>query len=223
LIYDSSFVSLKIIKLRIMITSIRNSVVAAFIVFLAATVLYSCASGWDNNDNKKTEVKYGEKSHQELIDRGRYLVTVGGCNDCHSPKVMTAFGPVPDSARLLSGHPANAQIPSVDVKALQPGKWVLMSPDVTAFAGPWGVSYAANLTSDSATGVGAWPEEAFIKTLRTGKHLGIGRPILPPMPWQGVGKMTDEDLRSILAYFKSLPAVNNKVPQPLAPNEVARN
>jgi mono/diheme cytochrome c family protein len=210
------------IKPKLMFTSARNAVIAAFIICLSTTILYSCAAGWEDKDKKNSDVaQSGVKTPAEMIDRGRYLVTIGGCNDCHSPKVMTAVGPVPDSTRLLSGHPANGPVPPV--KAPQPGQWLLMAPDATAFAGPWGVSYAANLTSDSATGIGAWPEEVFIKTLRTGKHLGVGRPILPPMPWPGVSKMTDEDLKSVLAYFKSLPAINNRVPQPLAPNEIAKN
>jgi hypothetical protein len=97
-----------------------------------------------------------------------------------------------------------------------------MSPDITAFAGPWGISYAANLTSDSATGIGAWTEEQFIKSMRTGKHLGAenGRPILPPMPWPFISKMTDEDLSAVYAYLKSLPPVSNRVPAPTPPNEV---
>ena len=106
--------------------------------------------------------------------------------------------------------------------ALQPGQWGGISPDITAFTGPWGISYAANLTSDSATGIGAWGEDVFIKTLRTGKHLGAdnGRPILPPMPWNFINKMTDEDLRAVYAYLKSLPPINNRVPAPTPPNQV---
>jgi hypothetical protein len=97
-----------------------------------------------------------------------------------------------------------------------------MSPSITAFAGPWGISYAANITSDSATGIGAWTEEQFMRTLRTGKHLGAatGRSILPPMPWYFIAKMTDEDLSAVYHYLKSLPPVNNRVPPPTPPQEV---
>jgi hypothetical protein len=98
-----------------------------------------------------------------------------------------------------------------------------MAPDITSFVGPWGISYAANLTPDSATGIGAWTEDVFMKTLRTGKHLGMenGRPILPPMPWEFIGKMTDEDLSAVFAYLRNLPAISNRVPAPVPPNEVA--
>lgn len=159
----------------------------------------------------------------ELIDRGRYLTTVGGCNDCHTPKRFGPAGMSLDSSRLFAGHAANTLLPPPDLSALKPGNWMQMSPEVTAFVGPWGTSYAANLTPDSATGIGAWSEEVFVKTLRTGKHLGAatGRPILPPMPWQGLASLPEEDLRAMYAYFKSLPPVNNKVPAPESPTDLA--
>jgi hypothetical protein len=93
---------------------------------------------------------------------------------------------------------------------------------VTTFVGPWGISYAANLTPDSATGIGAWTEGQFLQTLRTGKHLGMenGRPILPPMPWEGLAKLSDQDLKSIFAYLQTLPPINNRVPGPVSPDKV---
>jgi hypothetical protein len=78
------------------------------------------------------------------------------------------------------------------------------------------VSYSANLTPDPETGVlRDFTEQQFIQTMRTGKHLGQGRPILPPMPWPNVGKMTDEDLKAVWAYLRQIPPVKNKVPDPL--------
>lgn len=167
-----------------------------------------------------TQVRALEK--EELVARGQYLITIGSCADCHSPKKFTAHGMEVDSTRMYSGHPAGSPLPPIDASALKPGNWVQMGPDITAFVGPWGISYAANLTPDSATGIGAWSEETFIRTLRTGKHLGQenGRPILPPMPWQFVGKMTDEDLKAVYAYLRSLPPVNNRVPAPVPPDQV---
>lgn len=155
------------------------------------------------------------------VKRGEYLVTVGGCNDCHSPKIMTQFGPEIDSSRLLSGRPENDKLPAFDLKHLQPGNGVYFTDDLTAMAGPWGVSFPINLTPDTATGIGAWRDEMFIKILRSGKHMGsdAARPILPPMPWQNFAKMTDEDLKAVFAYLKSLPAIKNKAPEALTPQE----
>lgn len=167
-----------------------------------------------------TQVRTLEK--EAMVARGEYLLTIGGCHDCHTPKKFSEKGIELDSSRFFSGHPANFPITPVDPDALKPGNWLQMGPHITAFAGPWGISYAANITPDSATGIGAWSEEVFIKTLRTGKHLGQanGRPILPPMPWQNVAQMTDEDIRSVYAYLRSLPPISNRVPAPTPPNEV---
>ena len=110
---------------------------------------------------------------EEMIAHGKNLVTIGGCNDCHSPKIMTPQGPVPDSTRLLSGSPADMKLPAIDPNQVTPGKWYLGSSDLTAWVGPWGITYAANLTPDSTTGTGGWTEETFIKILRGGKFMGI--------------------------------------------------
>lgn len=155
---------------------------------------------------------------EQAVKRGEYLVMVGGCEDCHSPKTFTAEGPVPDSTKRLSGHQAGEKLPQVPEGIIGPDKWgALMNNHLTAFAGPWGISYARNLTPDVATGLGSWTEEMFIKAMRTGKDMGEGRPILPPMPWQNFGRMTDEDLRAIFAYLGSLKPIDNAVPDPISP------
>jgi len=158
---------------------------------------------------------------EETIARGEYLVNLGGCNDCHSPKVFTAMGPMFDTTRLLSGHPAEAKLFPVDTSVTN-SKWIHTNMDLTAWVGPWGISFAANLSPDGPTGLGNWTDEIFIKAIRTGKHMGFGRNILPPMPWQNYANLTDEDLKTIFAYLKSLPAINNKVPDPIPPNMVAK-
>jgi len=150
------------------------------------------------------------------VERGKYLVNLGQCHDCHSPKVWSPEGmPSPDPARLLSGHPADEALPKYEKAWAAPGQWVLLSKNFTAFVGPWGVSYAANLTPDDQTGVGLWTEEIFLAAMRTGKHMGNGRPILPPMPWPGIAQVSDEDLSAMFAYLKSLPPVKNPVPAPM--------
>lgn len=148
---------------------------------------------------------------QTRIQRGEYLVTVGGCNDCHTPLKMGPKGPEPDMSRQLSGHPASLEMPAPP--ALPNGPWLWSGAATnTAFAGPWGVSFARNLTPDEVSGIGIWTEEMFIRTLRTGKHWGVSRPILPPMPWFNYGKMTDEDLKSVYAYLRNLKPIRNEVP-----------
>lgn len=153
------------------------------------------------------------------VERGKYLVTLSGCNDCHSPKVFGPNGPQPDPARLLSGHPEDEKI---SAPFTPPGgsPWVAAaSSDFTAWSGPWGISFAANLTPDTNTGLrsGVWTEDLFIKAIRTGKHMGTSRDILPPMPWPELSKLTDEDLKAIWAYLGTLKPVTNHVPDPIPP------
>jgi hypothetical protein len=134
--------------------------------------------------------------------------------------LFTDAGPEPDKRRLLSGYPVDAKLPLVPSGIIGPDKWgAIATNDLTAWAGPWGVSFAANLTPD-ATGLGSWTPETFIQAMRTGKHAGVGRPILPPMPWMELAKMTDEDLRALFAYLQSLPPISNAVPAPVPPAAV---
>jgi mono/diheme cytochrome c family protein len=152
------------------------------------------------------------------VKRGEYLVGIGGCNDCHSPKLMTPQGPQPDPAKLLSGHPANVQPAPVPPGVLSPQGWVALTDgNFTAWAGPWGVSFAANITPDKATGIGGWTAQQFIQTMRTSKHLGVGRPILPPMPTWSLAALSDADLKAVFAYLQSLKPIANAVPAPLPP------
>ncbi len=160
----------------------------------------------------------GQKPNKKLIERGQYLVTLGGCNDCHTPKKMGPKGPEMDETRLLSGHPAHEPLPEIPKDVLAPDKWAaITNMHLSAWVGPWGVSFARNLTPDIETGIGSWTEQVFIKALRTGKDMGEGRPILPPMPWENFAKLTDADLKAIFAYLKSIPAVKNAVPEPMPP------
>jgi mono/diheme cytochrome c family protein len=156
----------------------------------------------------------------EMVERGRYLVTVAGCNDCHTPKVFAGGGMSPDDTKLLSGHPQGLEVPAYNPDLVAPGQWLLFNQHLTAAVGPWGVSFAANLTPDEDTGLGDWTEEEFIATMRTGTHRGIGRPILPPMPWFNLAQATDQDLQAIFAYLQSIPAISNQVPDPIDPPAV---
>lgn len=155
----------------------------------------------------------------DTVKRGEYLVEIMGCHDCHSPKIMTEQGPALDPKLLLSGHPANVPLPAItDPNMVKPGQWVLFHPMNTAAVGPWGTTYAANLTPD-VTGIGEWSFEQFKKALTEGKYKGMdnNRMLLPPMPWANYRKIADDDIRAIFAYLKSLPAVSNQVPQPTPP------
>ena len=155
-------------------------------------------------------------AQDDQVKRGEYLVTITGCNDCHTPLGMGPSGPEPDMSRMLSGHPQDF---AVSAPAAVPEPWGgAFAPTLTAWSGPWGVSFTANLTPDEETGVlRDFTEEQFIQTMRTGRHQGQGRAILPPMPWPMIGKMTDEDLKAVFVYLRQIPPVKNKVPDPMPP------
>jgi hypothetical protein len=130
---------------------------------------------------------------------------------------MGPKGPEPDMSRALSGHPADLLMPDPP-KPVGPWAWSGAATN-TAFAGPWGVSFTANLTPDLETGLGRWTAETFIATMKTGRHEGKGRPLLPPMPYPSVASLNDEDIRSLFAYLQSLPPARNRVPAPVDPGE----
>ena len=142
------------------------------------------------------------------VQRGAYLATIPGCHDCHSPKSAPATM-APDMERPLSGRPSTTAVPA---KPAAMGE-ISASGDLTAWYGPWGVSYAANLTPDTETGLGKrYTEASFIRTMRTGKK-PEGEVLLPPMPWPNYARMTDEDLKSLWAYLQTIKPVNNFVRQ----------
>lgn len=153
--------------------------------------------------------KAKSKSGSSKVARGKYLVTIAGCHDCHTPK-LDAQG-TPDMSRALAGRPSTTMPPP------QREGEIVTSLDLTAWSGPWGISYTANLTPDAETGLGRRYDEAkFIKAIRSGKK-PEGEPLLPPMPWPMIGQMTDDDLKAVWAYLKTLKPVKNNVKASPAP------
>lgn len=175
---------------------------------MAAVV--ACTNSSTNKENEQTPIT----SVDSMIKRGEYLVATIGCGDCHTPKIMTEKGPAPDMDRFLSGYNASVPLGEYDTTLANSGRWALFYGDLTAAAGPWGLTFASNLTPDP-TGLGNWTYDNFRKVMKEGKYKGIdnSRPIMPPMPWQNFANMSEEDLKSIFEYLKTIKPVNNLVPQ----------
>jgi hypothetical protein len=187
-----------------------TKILTATLIILAATIAVGCS-------DSRLSVSALAAANDRPVERGKYLVSIMGCNDCHTPMRMGPTGPEHDTTRFLSGHPE--QVGSLTAPALE-GAWLSASSATnTAFAGPWGVSYAANLTPDQNTGLGIWTEDMFVKAIRTGRHMGVSREIMPPMPWQAFRHANDEDLKAIYAYLRSVKPIVNHVPdvQPAEP------
>jgi mono/diheme cytochrome c family protein len=132
-----------------------------------------------------------EAASKKTIERGKYLVTFGGCFDCHTPGYF--FGK-PDMARYLGGSDVGFEIPGL------------------------GVFVAPNLTPDPQTGLGKWTEDEIVTALQPGRRPD-GRELAPIMPWRAFANLTKSDAQAIAAYLKSLKPVSHQVPGPFGPDE----
>ena len=181
---------------------------AVILTAILATATVNAANGTDQG-----------KPATSRVERGKYLVNIMGCHDCHTPWKVGPKGPEMDMTRALSGHPEELKMPPAPQLPTQ-GPWAMTAAGtMTAWAGPWGVSFTMNLTPDKETGLGDWTEEQFIATMKTGKDRGKGRPLLPPMPYFNLAALSDEDIKSVFAYLQSLKPIKNRVPQPIDPPE----
>lgn len=193
----------------------KKSIALPFVITVSFFI-YSCSDSKTESTNTATAAN-NYAGFDSQVEWGEHLVTVGACHDCHTPKKMTPMGPDIDSAYLLAGHMGKPPAPDVNRKEMQ-DKFLTVTGDLTAWVGVWGISYTANLTSDS-TGIGLWTEQQFMTAIRQGKYKGMttGRDLLPPMPWQMYRHMTDEELKAIYAYLKSTKPIRNVVPPPVPP------
>jgi len=132
-----------------------------------------------------------EAASREQVERGKYLVNLALCTDCHTPGYF--FGK-PDMARFLGGSEVGFHI-----------------PDLGVFHGP-------NLTPDNETGLGRWSTEQIVTAFTTGTRPD-GRILASIMPWHAFSQLTRQDAQAIAAFLKSLPPVSNKVPDPFGPSE----
>jgi mono/diheme cytochrome c family protein len=130
---------------------------------------------------------------EAVIQRGKYLVTISGCNDCHTPGYF--FGK-PDMSRFLGGSDVGFEIPGLGV-----------------FVGP-------NLTPDKDTGIGEWNAEQIVTAIQTGKRPD-GRILAPIMPWHAFAQLTADDAAAIAAFLQSIKPVNNPTPEPVGPGKKA--
>lgn len=190
---------------------------------LSVVTVFSLSMMSCNGDSRQTSADSALKTNsvfESEIDRGKYLVGIMGCNDCHSPKRLGENGPEIIPELMLSGYPSDRPVVTFDSKMIKEG-FAMFYPDLTAAAGPWGISFAGNLTPHD-TGIGNWTEEQFKKALTEGVFKGLdnSRMLLPPMPWVNYAEMKDEDIQAIFAYLKSIKPVENLVPSPVSPDNM---
>ena len=194
----------------------KTEILATTAIFASAVILTGVLATASVNAAKPASQPVAAAG--DRVVRGKYLVDIMGCHDCHTP-----WKTRPERSR--DGHVARADRPSGGFEDAASARTAPRPVDgtvgatMTAWSGPWGTSFTMNLTPDKETGLGDWTEEQFIATMKTGRDRGKGRPLLPPMPYFNLAKLSDEDIRSVFAYLQSLPPVKNRVPQPIDPPE----
>lgn len=191
---------------------------------LLVLVICTCAINFTScsfvTQQDKAENALEADKPEDVVKRGEYLVGIMGCQDCHSPKKMGEKGPEIIPELMLSGYPADRPIAKLNNPLIKEG-FSMFYPDLTGSAGPWGYSFAANLTPDE-TGIGTWTLEQFKTALTKGKFKGLEseRMLLPPMPWFNYTALKDEDTEAIFEYLKSIKPVKNEVPAPVSPDKM---
>jgi len=188
------------------------------IAMLTGAVSFALVSCSDTSAKSEGNIVISQDS---LVRRGQYLVNSIGCDDCHSQKIFTDHGFEIDMEHRFSGYMGDRTHLGKPNTGVMKDGFILFANDLTSAVGPWGQSYAANISSD-ATGIGNWTEEQFITAIREGKAKGMkeGRGLLPPMPWFVYRNLSDLDLKSIFAFLKTTKPVENRVPSPRSPKEL---
>lgn len=153
----------------------RNCVIATLFTFAVSSI----------------SLTFQARAAEDQIARGKYLVTLGGCSDCHTPGTFLGH---PDMDKFLGGSDVGFDIPGLGVF---PGR---------------------NLTPDKQTGLGNWTDAQIIKAMTTGVRPD-GRTLAPIMPYLALSQLTPADAQAIVAYLRSIKPVANAVPGPFGPKE----
>jgi len=135
-----------------------------------------------------------------LVHRGQYLAQIMGCGSCHTDGALVGR---PNPAKLFAGS-------DVGIAYTDPAR------DVRP-----GVAFPANLTPDRRTGIGTWTDMQIAEAIRTGWHGTDGKGLMV-MPWRAYTQLSAEDTQAIVAYLRSIPAIEHQVPARAAPGVNAR-
>ena len=147
---------------------------------------------WSMNE-QELRAHYGQLDQEAKTDpvrRGRYLVSVLGCTDCHTP--LNPTGNPLEGMQLAGGQ-----------------RWEVY---------PFATFYTANLTSDPETGLGSRTDQQIKDALTKGIKSDGSRMLPFPMPWPSMAGLKEDDLNAIIAHLRSLPPVYNKGPELEKPN-----
>jgi hypothetical protein len=189
----------------------KTRIMVLVVLALCAALLFNCQTG------------PAEMTDQEKVELGERLVASHDCILCHTPKMMTDQGPVPNPDLLLSGHPGDQTLSDfpMSLESVMTGQWILATGSFTSYVGPWGITYSGNLTP-ADEGLGNWTLEAFDNALRQGWYKGIpnGRRLQPPMPWEAFSHLTDQEVEAIYLYLSTIKPVSNVSPPYIPPDRL---
>jgi len=191
-----------------------------FIGLVLLFVLGACGSKVEPAPERDSNGEEQEEVYRKYnIERGKMLVELGGCSQCHTPKIKTPLGYKPDKDRFLSGFPQDQELPDLPYAEIVAGETekTFYTTDATVWVGRWGVSFAANLTPDPETGIGNWNENDFINIFRQKRHFGQDSQVSSPMPLNVYSQLGFFELRSIFVYLQTIPPVSNDVPTRIPP------
>lgn len=200
-------------------SSILNHGRIAFALILIV-ILGGCSSKAEFKPQKPSKADDQEEVYRKYnVERGKRLVELGGCSQCHTPKVKTTLGYKPDKDRFMSGYPADEPLPNLPYPEIIAGETErnFYTTDATIWVGRWGVSFAPNLTPDPETGIGSWTEEDFIEIFRGNKHFAEGEQVTSPMPVKAYSQLSYFELRSIFVYLQTIEPISNEVPTRIPP------
>lgn len=194
----------------------------ALLVLLLLAITMSCGSKVQPEPETEQDPKTSEQEEvyrKYNIERGKRLVELGGCSQCHTPKIRTTLGNKPDKDKFLSGYPADKPLPDLPYAEIIAGETEksFYTTDATVWVGRWGVSFAPNLTPDVETGIGSMSEEDFIEIFRKKEHFSQENPLITPMPVNVYSQLSFFELRSIYIYLQTLEPISNEVPTRIPP------
>ncbi|GJM16667.1 MAG: hypothetical protein DHS20C13_19940 [Thermodesulfobacteriota bacterium] len=190
------------------------------IPLMLTVVLIGCGSKAEFEPKPPTKADDQEEVYRKYnVERGRRLVELGGCSQCHTPKIKTALGYKPDKDLFLSGYPSDEPLPDLPYAEIIAGEAEnkFYTTDATIWVGRWGVSFAPNLTPDPETGIGNLTEEDFIEIFRGNKHFAEGAEVVSPMPVNVYSQLSFFELRSIFIYLQTIEPIPNDVPARIPP------
>ena len=187
---------------------------------ILTVVLAGCGSKAEFEPKPPTKADDQEEVYRKYnVERGKRLVELGGCSQCHTPKIRTTLGYKPDKDLFLSGYPSDEPLPDLPYAEIIAGEAEnkFYTTDATIWVGRWGVSFAPNLTPDPETGIGNLTEEGFIEIFRGNKHFAEGAEVVSPMPVNVYSQLNFFELRSIFIYLQTIEPISNEVPARIPP------